>query len=296
MGYRDGAGAIHVNPKKGYHDAPVPLPCKQCITCKLERKRQWAVRITHESQMHDQNCFITLTYSDDHLPDDGSLDVTHWQLFAKTFRNQIGKFRYYHCGEYGDLTRRPHYHAAIFGHDFAETRRHHTTTPDGHKLYTSPILDEVWGKGHALIGNLNFDTASYVAGYITKKINGPPAYEHYATSWFIEPRTGELLPATWLKPEYATMSRRPGIGSTWLDRYHTDVYPSDEVISNGKPARPPAYYDNKLGETNPKLLETIKTARAVTGQLHRADNTPARLATKAIVRKAKQKLYARDAV
>jgi len=66
------------------HDRQISLPCGQCIGCRLERSRQWAMRCIHEAQLHQNNCFITLTYDDEHLPKDLSLDHRDFQLFFRS--------------------------------------------------------------------------------------------------------------------------------------------------------------------------------------------------------------------
>ena len=100
------------------------IPCGQCVGCRLEYSRQWAVRCCHESSLHIYNCFITLTYDPEHLPDDGSLDIKHFQKFMKRLRDKLHplRIRFFHCGEYGDKTRRPHYHALIFGYSFPDRK------------------------------------------------------------------------------------------------------------------------------------------------------------------------------
>ncbi len=95
-GYRTPEGSVTFDRALGYCDTKVTVSCGQCIGCRLERSRQWAVRITHEAQMHEANCFLTLTY--DQVPDHGTLDLKHWQLFAKKLRKKLGPFRFFHCG------------------------------------------------------------------------------------------------------------------------------------------------------------------------------------------------------
>ncbi len=179
----------------------------------------------HEAQMNDANAFITLTYEDDQLPPGSSLQVSDWQKFAKRVRKQVGPFRFLHCGEYGDQNGRPHYHACIFGLDFTEDKQ-----PWKNELYTSETLTQLWGMGHVVAGPLTFESAAYVARYVMKKITGPMAEKHY------EGR----------KPEYSTMSRRPGIGQTWFEKFCSEVYPSDQVVSRGRIMKPPRYYDKLL--------------------------------------------------
>lgn len=217
---------------------------------------------------------MTLTFAPEHLPDDWSLDVRHFQLFMKRLRKEFGSgIRFYHCGEYGEKYGRPHYHAILFGLDFPD-RRLHEKTPQGHNLYTSRILDRLWPYGHALIGDVTFQSAAYVARYIFKKINGDLAEEHYT---FTVPTTGEIVRR---KPEYTTMSRRPGIAHEWFKKFKSDVFPRDEVIIRGKKFRPPRYYDRQYELTDPEDFEMLKLKRLEASKAHADDNTPERLAVK----------------
>ena len=98
----------------------VALPCGQCHGCRLERSRQWAVRCLHESTLHAQNCFITLTYDDANLPTNGSLYYPDFQKFVRSLRDAGYIFRYYMAGEYGSNFDRPHYHSILFGMHFPD--------------------------------------------------------------------------------------------------------------------------------------------------------------------------------
>lgn len=224
------------------------LPCGRCIGCRLERARQWAVRIVHEAKMHDESSFLTMTYAPEFLPVDGSISVEHCQKFLKRLRSRLApkKIRFFLCGEYGEKLGRPHYHAIIFGEDFSfdrvalEQRGEYTQ-------WSSAFLDEVWGMGSVHVGSVSFDSAAYVANYATKKVTNkevyqdergvrwPSAQEHYAG------RT----------PEFLLMSRggrsgEGGIGKTWFNTFEADVFPADEVISRGVSSRPPRYYFDAL--------------------------------------------------
>lgn len=269
----------------GHHEAgaravnQIQLPCGQCIGCRIERSRAWAIRCVHESQLHDRNCFITLTYNDENLPEDKGLHVEHWQLFAKRLRNYLkerdGKkykgFRFFHCGEYGEENQRPHYHALLFGEDFHEDKVKWSKNKRGEHIYVSKLLEERWGKGFCTIGELTYESAAYCARYIMKKITGPMAQQAYTRT---DPNTGE----TWrVKPEYVTMSRRPGIASTWWDKYKGEIFPADEVRHEAKKFRPPRYYDNKLDPTD---LETVKDKRRQRIKQRQHELTPERLSTK----------------
>lgn len=215
------------------------IPCGQCAECRLGRRRDWAFRCMAEASLYEENCFITLTYSPEKLPKNGSLDVREFQLFMKRLRKLIAprKVRFFHCGEYGSKRGRPHYHALLFGYNFPD--RKVCGKSGENNLYSSQIADGLWDNGFVVIGDLTFDSASYVAKYCTKKLNG---YLGHAMS---DGRS----------PEYATMSRRPGIGRAWFERFKSDVYPSDEVIVKGKSFRPPRYFDNLLSESERASLK-----------------------------------------
>ncbi len=216
--------------------------------------------------MHPKNSFVTLTYNTQSLPPDGSLNVKHWQDFAKRLRKKIGPFRFFHCGEYGDKNGRPHYHACIFGEDFSADRIHLKGTGD-HRLYTSKLLEETWQKGFCTAGQLTYESSAYVARYVLKKITGPMALKAYS-------RISADGTEYQLKPEYITMSRRPGIGKTWLNKYASDVYPADEVIHKARRFRPPRFYDKQLPE---KQLEQLQQKRQQKVKLRGKDLTPERL-------------------
>ena len=254
---------------EGLVDRPVQVPCGQCIGCKLEKSRQWAMRMTHEAQLHERNCFITLTYHDDYLPPDLSLDVTHWQKFAKRLRKAIepAKIKFYHCGEYGEIFQRPHYHACIFGHDF-EDKVPWKKNRNGDMLYQSASLSLLWPSGYSSVGSLTFHSAGYCARYVTKKVTGPKAEEHY---------NGR-------KPEYSTMSN--GIGTGWFHKFHEDCYPHDYVVFNGKKMQPPKFYDGLYELHSPKELARLKGARKSQARLNRDNNCSRRLRVREEVKEA----------
>lgn len=257
------------------------------MACKLERSRQWAVRLMHEKQLHEHAWFVTLTYSDEHLPKDWSVDVRHFQKFMKRLRKRFGKVRYFHCGEYGEQYSRPHYHAILYGlqlRDLVEIPNR--KGPD--KLYRSADLEEVWKKGACPLGEVTFQSARYVAAYVTSKINGPQQREAYLA---LDGDTGAIHER---RPPYATMSRRPGIGAGWFEQFGSDVFPRDEVAIDGHLARPPKFYDTLLEREDPALLESIKARRVRAANVHKDDNTYERLRVKEKVLKAKSTLRARD--
>lgn len=210
----------------------------------------------HEAQMHETSCFVTLTYAPEHLPDHGSLDRKAVPNFIRRLRKEIGHetVRYFHCGEYGDNLGRPHYHLCLFGHGFPDRIQY--AKSGEHPVYLSHSLGDLWPYGHHQIGELTFSSAAYTARYVTKKVSGRAAEDHYTHA---DTTTGELIPIT---PEFATMSNRPGIGHDWFQKYWRDVYPRDQVIINGKPSKPPRYYDQLLERIDPDMLAEVKRSRA----------------------------------
>lgn len=201
--------------KAGYEDLAVDVPCGQCIGCRLERSRQWAMRCSHEASLHEDNCFITLTYDPEHYPRDGSLSKPALQKFFKRLRKRRGKFRYYACGEYGNESFRAHYHAILFGLDFPDKVLY--TTTQGNELFISPELASIWQFGFSTIGNVSFESCAYVVRYCMKKVTGEEAEAHYRS---VDPETGEIYA---IEPEFALMSRRPGIGRDWFLKFRKDV-------------------------------------------------------------------------
>lgn len=258
----------------------------------------------HELQMHERAAFITLTYDEDSLPYPPSLSVLDWQLFAKRLRKNRHPFRFYMCGEYGDKNRRPHYHAIIFGLDFPDQiiiDKNHR----GEALYDSPSLAKIWKHGMVRVAPVTFETCAYVARYVTKKITGEQALEHYTwthndTDFF-------------LKPEFSLSSSQPGIGIPWLRKYHQDVFTHDLVVSRNHPAKPPRAYDKKLQEwslitTEYWDYEAIKKSRAAKAPkpstsseriaqyygIGFADNSPDRVGARSEVYHSRAKLLKRS--
>jgi len=259
--------------------SPTKRPCGYCIGCRLENSRQWAMRCVHEAQMHAENSFITLTYNDDNLPEDKSINKKTMQTFVKKLREELypKKIRYFGSAEYGEICEtcqksrkicydkgcgkfkkslgRPHYHLCIFNHEFPDKKafffdrkrwkQKFSTRGYDHTLYRSPLLEKIWKKGYSTVGELSFDSAGYCARYVTKKINGQKELKHYGDK----------------SHEFALMSRNPGIGNQWIKKYLYDVYPKDYVHVNGKKMRPCRYYDSVLEKLKPKMYDQIKQKR-----------------------------------
>lgn len=288
--YKKPGGGISFSSVSGWVDGMLELPCGKCIGCRIRRTGFWAVRIVHEAQMHQKTCFITLTYDNKHLPKDGGLDVSHWQYFAKRMRKRLGPFRFFHCGEYGDQFKRPHYHAVVFGQDFSKDRRHVATISNGDKIYRSGVLDELWGKGKTELGAVNYTTAAYVASYCLKKVDGKKAEEE-GTYERVDPETGLV---SIVRPEYITMSRRPGIGTSWYEKFKGDIYPSGECVIDGKKMPTPRFYDQKFEKEDPVAFKRVVAKRIKFAKAHEYDGTFERLMVREQVMRAQQEERRRE--
>jgi len=271
---------VFTKPNRIYKE--LDLPCGQCIGCRLSHANQWAIRCYHESTLHDTNCFITLTYDDKHLPNDYSLRKDHAQKFIKRLRKTLypKKISYYLCGEYGDTTWRPHFHALIFGYDFPDKIKIQNTEVEN-PYYLSQTLTKLWNKGNHLIADVSPENCAYTTRYCVKKITGDAQKDHYTRTIIdIEPVTGEVLhyaENVELEPEFALMSRKPAIGKNWYAKYKSDCYPSSYLVTNGKKHGIPKYYDKLLQEEDEARLQQIKLKRKFKAAKRAADQTRARL-------------------
>lgn len=219
----NGKREVVFNIRDGYADMPLQLPCGKCIGCTTDRAKVWSIRIHHESTQHIQNSFVTLTYAD---PPPDAIDKRHVQLFLKRLRRKYSPLRYFACGEYGETSHRPHYHAIIFGHDFLGG-----AYDVGSQLYSNPYVDQAWGLGHVSIGSVTPASCAYVAGYVNKKIADLDTFN--------------------------LMSRRPGIGHTWLEKYRDDIIRTETVVIDGREYPVPKKYLDWHSD-----FDEIKKARA----------------------------------
>lgn len=262
--------------------APLKLPCGQCRGCRLSKARAWGVRIGHEASMHEANSFLTLTFANEHYPDTGSVSVGDMQRFNKALRNEHRdlRLRFFNCGEYGDRKGRAHYHILVFGYDFPD-RVLYKTAPSGHPLYVSAELSKLWPFGLAELGTVTAESGSYVARYCMKKIGGDMADAHYTRP---HPLTGEIVT---VQREFITMSRRPGIGGAWYDRFRDDAFPSDFLIVGGKKTPVPPFYTRRLKADDEMAALRVTSARKLQGFQHAPNNTPERLAVREEVHRLK---------
>lgn len=224
-----GKRQVVFNRRDGYEDMSLQVPCGKCGGCKADRALAWSIRCFHEASLYPQNCFLTLTYAD---PAPERLDKSHLQNFFKRLRSDDVKLRYYACGEYGSQTRRPHYHASIFGADFLGSRG---TVQISEELYVSDYISEVWGFGLAALSPFNMATACYVAGYVAKKIGTEDSDEFQLQS--------------------------KGIGFEWLQRYWPELAANGFTVIEGRRLPiPPAYLKYAEDKLN-GVLNQVKLDR-----------------------------------
>lgn len=277
----------------GFHDAPadrenLELPCGRCIGCRLDRGRDWAVRCMHEAKLFANNTTLHLTYKDEKLPIYGThrrgpspvptLRYSDIQKFLKRLRKEFMghepgpsrsyPIRYFVAGEYGETTLRPHYHMLLFNFDFFDKQR-------WGQNYTSETLNDIWGLGNTQLSEATPERVAYVTRYALKKVYGRAAENHYQ---HIDPATGEVFQRA---PEMAHMSRRPGIGKWWMDRFPTDFMGRDHIIVDGHKMKTPKYYERKIAEQDDLETEEAKRQRWLFAQnIPATERSPERRATR----------------
>lgn len=258
----------------------VQLPCRQCLHCRLIHAGEWATRFMAESYFHSNAWFLTLTQDDDHGSNWSSLDKAVLAAFWHRWRMRGVQLRYGAAGEYGERTERAHYHAAVFGPEipglefFRKNER-------GERLYTSDWLSDLWGRGFVTVAPLDAGTAAYVAGYCLRDVHAKDDGRYDTVT-----PSGEYVERTL---PFFTMSRRPGIGRGFVEKYGSQFGAGDFMISGGQKVKTPKYFHNVLEELNPPLAADLKAAREaqIRSPRARAERRPARLRVKAECLKAK---------
>lgn len=282
------------HPNRGIVEAKaMPIPCGQCVGCRLDYSQQWATRCMLELPYHDEAWFVTLTYDDYHLdsgitfkgksdtpcltyysdPETGeafpaySLRPDDLQKFMKRLRKKFYRtdkkgnlipIRFYACGEYGGQTQRPHYHGIIFGlklDDLVFYKKNDL----GQSLYNSESFQSCWSDdngriGYAVLAEVSWESCAYVARYMMKKQKGEGA--KYYKKFNIE-------------PEFTRMSNKPGIGRKYLED-HPEIYKYDQInistLKGGIKVRPPKYYDRIFDDIAPEQMKEVKENRQVVAE------------------------------
>lgn len=266
------------------------VPCNQCIGCRDKYTRAWALRCEHESLYHKENCFLTLTVSDDHIDQvfpGSSLQYGPFQLFFRSLRKRLKRkgLKFFMCGEYGEQFGRPHYHAIVFGwFPSSDDRFFYKDTAVG-PLYTSRIISELWPYGNHTVGNFSRETAGYVAGYVQKKINGKMKEAWYGSRC----------------PEFARMSNRGcitgrckklhGIGGCYYKDFKKDMYNARDGVTlrGGVQVAVPRYYDKLHSFYHPSHMEKLKVKRSLPDPVRDRESTPEKLKIREVIHRSRRK-------
>ncbi len=246
--------------------ATFQVPCGKCLSCRLENARQTAIRCVHEASMFENNCFITLTYNNENLGNN-RLDYRHFQKFVKDLRYHLFsellekmypklsqehqrqlwrgipkerrdeiygtiKTSIFCTGEYGDKSKRCHWHALIFNWEPSD-KAHKYTSARGDRVYSSEILDRLWGRGITEFGAVTFESAGYCARYATKKLmHGKDGHE-------FEP--------------ISRRSSKQAIGKSWITKYYKEVFHNGFIVlPDGTQSGIPRYYEKWLKKYQPE--------------------------------------------
>lgn len=275
--------STHPNPRYNVYQ----VPCGQCMSCRLEYSRQWAIRCCLEASLYppDHCWFVTLTYDDDHLFTDGQFYVHDFvdtstgefnqyystplcyddkTSFIKALRQYYHRnfehdgIRYFGCGEYGDKSMRPHFHICFFNlpiHDLdiSKTLKSHS----GYPIYESETLSRIWSKGIVAVCELSFASCAYVGRYVTKKHKG---------------RDSDYYVNLGLTPEKSFSSRRPGIGAPYYFLNKDKIYNGDTVtvpagFGKSLTCKPPRSFDRLFRYDDFGSYLSVKSKRYKTGKI-----------------------------
>lgn len=217
----------------------VERPCGKCPACLSNKAQAWTYRLYAESKLHKKSCFVTLTYDEDSIKDlylspTGlySLDKKAYQNFMKRLRkNSVDKLRFYAVGEYGGQTKRPHFHAIIFG----------LGVEDSH------LIEQAWNLGFVTVGEVTPGSMAYVARYCTKKM--------YADNLDYEQEG--------IQREFSLMSNRPGIGANAIDKgVRYDKEGRCYVWFKGRRYSVPQYFKDKIKSAYDSYISRLASQRA----------------------------------
>lgn len=232
---REGQSIEEVYARYG-QDNILELPCGRCPACISNKKKEWAVRCCLEAAAHKDNCFVTLTYADEFYDDLAHRE--HLREFFKSLYRKDIKFRYYGCSERGDELGRIHYHLIMFGF-FPSDAKPWMKSKSGFMQYRSKLLDSCWTYGLVVVSEFSPAEASYVTGYVNKKmISKDPEMFHF-------------------------QSTRPGIGQSYVLKHAQDIYETDNLVLNFGSHRygVPRYFDKVVQSYYSMDLSDIKKKR-----------------------------------
>lgn len=225
----------------------IKVPCGRRLGCQQARAKAWAFRCRLEWVEHQDSCWATITYSDKYKPP--TLSRQHLAAYIKRLRSREANrvIRFFACGEYGERTKRPHYHIILFG-----------------LSRLTPSISEAWGMGNVQVDTLTPKAINYVAGYCAKKIG----YHDSVVRDRVDPNTGECYT---YQPPFLQMSRKPGIASA--ARQHTRSWRDYAIADGNKTAVPRYLHEAHLSTLNEEELATLKQEKKERAVQLQADGT-----------------------
>lgn len=230
------------------------LPCGKCPECQKDYYTSWATRGSRELARWDSSVFITLTYDDDHLPEDKSLNKKHVQDFIKRLKKRFksskeNPIRQSYCGEYGEKNKRAHYHVILYNCDFSDKQEHYIS-PEGHQVFTSATLTELWPFGFSEFGYAQPQSIAYLYKYILKKKSRREKKI---------PLVLEIDGITYdVQHEFIESSRNPGIGAHLRT---SDSIKKGFLSVNGVKKKLPKYYLEYLRVNDPESYDRIQNLK-----------------------------------
>lgn len=247
------------------------INCGQCLSCRINHAKMWSERCLLEAQYWESTLFVTLTYNDKHLPFNGlnpTLRKKDFQDFMKRLRKKLDyKVSFFASGEYGGRSKRPHYHAIIFGLSLPDMQVH--KVKKSYNLYTSKFLEDVWGKGFCIIGVCNSLTTAYTAQYTLKKSKVVKLRGNVSDieDFLTEDLYGQyrlcdhdlLKQQGVIENEFSLMSRRPAIGKRFFDEHMKDIIDNDRI--DGCELKHIRYFDKLIEKVSPQDLKRLKMER-----------------------------------
>lgn len=233
------------------NNEPVTVKCGRCFTCKREKAQDWAIKLINENQYHKKSCFITLTFDNKILINGNKYGancsfIYHIENSKKYFTNFIKRLRkkfnnekltYFRVAEYGEKTKRPHYHVILWGEDFKNDRKEVELSKSGHTMYESQILSNLWGCGRCVIEDINSNNIIYTAQYTLKKFKNNETEKRYKSK--------------------IAFSNRSKLSVKWVRRNYNNIIKGYLEDKEGKKYKVPESYKKNLKESE---KETYKNA------------------------------------
>lgn len=248
--------------KEIHGDNLLLLPCGSCLGCQFDKARDWSTRCYLESLYHERNCFITLTYDDEHCP--LMLDKADFQAFIHSLRDRGFKISYLLCGEYGSKKGRPHGHAILFGYYPPDCDVPYCKGSNGDFIYESKFLEKVWQKGQVFVGDCSFRSAGYIARYTTKKIGKDAGFLLMSRNLgmqYLKDNVEKLLFEDKIIGEFGSMSfaSLPRAFNKFLKEHYPDKY---EIVKQARIKKSKLLDLNRLNDLRLGHLEELYEYRA----------------------------------